>query len=61
MVYHGCAFLLSIQHCGIAFVPHSPDVQQLRDAGLAPCWYQTLLVCTGHAGVTISKDTIGKA
>ena len=50
---HGVSRLLTlawhIQHCRIPFVIHSPDVRQLRDAGLDYAAYQSLLVCTGHA------------
>ena len=48
---HGVSRLLilawHIQHHGIAFATHCPDVAELHHAGLAHVAYQSLLVCTG--------------
>ena len=44
-----------IQKHRIAFATHSPDVREVRDAGLAHVAYQNLLVCTGYAGIAIDK------
>ena len=59
MVYQG-VFTLAwhVKYHRITSVTHSPDVAELHNAGLAHVAYQNLLVCTGHAGVTIGNAQI---